>query len=79
VNQNLVNLIHDRVGFFDTQHFRQGGKALHIAEHHCDLLAFAFDSIFLSKNFFGDALGKVFLNLGNFFVKGKFLGGLFGK
>ena len=47
VNQNFVNLIHNRVGVFDTQHLRQRSKALHVAEHHRHLLALAFDSIFL--------------------------------
>lgn len=62
MNQNLIHLIHDAIGFFRTKFFSEGSKSLHIAEHDGDLLALAFDPISLGQDFLGEPFGKVTLD-----------------
>ena len=40
VDQDLIDLIHDRVGFFWAEFIDHSGKSFHIAEHNRNLLAF---------------------------------------
>ena len=69
VNEEFINLVHDRKGLFRTEFFGERRKSLHVAEHHRDLLAFPLDFIPLRSNLLSKAFGKVALDFVYFLVK----------
>ncbi len=75
VNEDLVNLVHDGVCFFRAKPFREGSKALHVAEDHRDLLSFTLNLPPLGQDFLGESLWKVPLNLCQFLIQGRLFGG----
>ncbi len=63
VNKDLVDLVHNVVGFLRAECFTETYKPLHIAEHDCDLLALTLDPILLGQDLLSEALGEITLNL----------------
>ncbi len=68
VNEELVDLVHDRICLFRAEPLGKCGKPLHVAEEHRDLLTLTFNLSPLSQDFLSEALGKVPLNLCQFLV-----------
>ena len=75
VNEDLVDLVHDGVSLFRAESLHKRRKALHVAEHHCDLLAFAFYLVSLAQDFLCQALGKITLNFVYLLIKRQVFGG----
>ncbi len=68
VNEDLVDLVHDRVCFLRAKPFRKCGKSLHVTEEHRNLLTLTLDSIPLGQDFLSNAFGEVALNLCQFLI-----------
>ena len=79
VNENLVDLVHDAIGFLRAKLLHKRRKTLHVAEHDRDLLAFALDFTSLGQDFVSQALGKISLNFVYFLIKGEVFGNWFGR
>ncbi len=62
VNEELVDLVHNGVGFLGPNLFRECGKLLHVTEEHRDLLTLPLNLSPLGQDFLGQSLGKVPLN-----------------
>jgi hypothetical protein len=75
VNEDLVDLVHDFIGFLGTDFFREIGEPLHVAEHDRDLLAFTLDPVSFGQDLLGEAFGKVPLNFVYLVIKGDFFWG----
>jgi hypothetical protein len=71
VDEDLKDLVHERVHFLMANHFREGGKPHDVAEQDGYLFPFPFDPVFMRQDLLGQPLGKVLLNLGQFFIPAK--------
>jgi len=68
-------LVHDGVSLFRPEPLHNRRKSLHVAEHHCDLLALTLNLVSLAQDLLGQALGKITLNFVYLFIKRQVFGG----
>ncbi|MFO8030050.1 MAG: hypothetical protein R6U28_09325 [Cyclonatronaceae bacterium] len=73
VDQDLIDPIHNGISVFRTDLLGKTRKPNHVAEHDRNRFPFAFDFMFLSKDFLCQPLRQVALNFFKLFVKGDFL------
>ncbi|MGA2332329.1 MAG: hypothetical protein ABSG75_11270 [Syntrophales bacterium] len=78
VDEDLIYLIHHGIDFFRAKFLGERRETFHVTEHDGYLFSFTFDLVSLGKNLLGNSFGKVFLDLLQFFIRGKFFTGWFG-
>ena len=59
MDEDLIDLVHDGVGFLRTEFFDKRRKPLHVAEHDRDFFPFTLDLAPLGKDFICKAFWKI--------------------
>jgi len=69
MNEDLIDLIHNIVGFLTAHLLDKRGEALHVAKHYSNKSMLPFNFALLENNFFGQSFRKVSLYFFNLPIK----------